>query len=61
MSVQQDPIKLSGGLNLVEPALSTPKGEVIAAFNYEADQEGVGGTFTDFERKNSGNRPLAGS
>jgi len=40
VSVFPDNIKLQGGLNLVEPALSTPKGEVIAAFNYEADQEG---------------------
>lgn len=40
MSVEQDPIALEGGLNLVAPALSTPKGEVIAALNYECDQEG---------------------
>lgn len=40
MAVRYDTIKLTGGLNLVEPALSTPKGEVIAGFNYEADQEG---------------------
>lgn len=40
MAVHPDNIKLQGGLNLVEPALSAPKGEIIAAFNYEADQEG---------------------
>lgn len=40
MAVNQDPVTLKGGLNLVSPALKVPPGQVIISNNYECDQDG---------------------
>lgn len=57
MSTQQEPVIMTGGLNLAEPYLALPPGECVQLYNYEVNNLGRYQRINGYERFDGQTRP----